>query len=110
MRVAEVQVPLAHRATGSDLRSQVHRVRQLAGVARALAVRQPWRQAAGRPDAQVTGQANQPPGKEKNPAAVALGSIKTEKKATAARINGKKGGRPSKCGRTLPPSCKAPAR
>ena len=58
MRVAEVQVPLAHRATGSDLRSQVHRVRQLAGVARALAVRQPWRQAAGRPDAQVTGQAD----------------------------------------------------
>jgi hypothetical protein len=58
MRVAEVQVPLAHRATGSDLRSQVHRVRQLAGVARALAVRQPWRQAAGRPDTQVTGQAD----------------------------------------------------
>jgi hypothetical protein len=58
MRVAEVQVPLAHRATGSDLRSQLHRVRQLAGVARALAVRQPWRQAPGRPDAQVTGQAD----------------------------------------------------
>lgn len=31
---------------------------------------------------------------KKNPAAVALGSIKTEKKARAARQNGKKGGRP----------------
>ena len=30
----------------------------------------------------------------KNPAAVALGSIKSEKKATASRENGKKGGRP----------------
>jgi len=32
----------------------------------------------------------------KNPAAVALGSIKTKKKAEAARKNGKKGGRPKK--------------
>lgn len=32
----------------------------------------------------------------KNPAAVALGSIKTKKKAQAARENGKKGGRPKK--------------
>ena len=47
MRIVEVEVPLAHRATGRDLGSQLHRVRQLAGVARALAVRQPWRQAAG---------------------------------------------------------------
>jgi len=46
MRVIEVQVPLAHRATGTDLASQVHRARQLAGVARAIAARQPWRQAA----------------------------------------------------------------
>ena len=42
MRIEEVQVPLAHRATGTDLRSQVHRARQLAGVARALVVRRPW--------------------------------------------------------------------
>jgi len=46
MRVIEVQVPLAHRATGNDLASQVHRARQLAGVARAIAARQPWRHAA----------------------------------------------------------------
>jgi hypothetical protein len=32
----------------------------------------------------------------KNPAAVILGSMKSPKKARAARINGKKGGRPSK--------------
>lgn len=32
----------------------------------------------------------------KNPAAVALGSIKTDKKAQASRENGKKGGRPIK--------------
>jgi hypothetical protein len=32
----------------------------------------------------------------KNKAAVALGKIKSEKKAKAARINGKKGGRPKK--------------
>lgn len=32
----------------------------------------------------------------KNPAAVALGSVKSEKKAAAARENGKKGGRPKK--------------
>jgi hypothetical protein len=35
-------------------------------------------------------------GKSKNPAAVALGSIKSKKKAAAARENGKKGGRPKK--------------
>ena len=40
MRVQEVEVPLAHRATGTDLRAQVHRARQFADVARALAVRQ----------------------------------------------------------------------
>jgi hypothetical protein len=36
----------------------------------------------------------------KNPAAVALGSIKSEKKTVAARENGKKGGRPKN---SLPP-------
>ena len=47
MRIVEVRVPLAHRATGRDMSSQVHRVRQLVGVARALAARQPWQRAAG---------------------------------------------------------------
>jgi hypothetical protein len=41
MRVTEVEVPLAHRATGTDWASQVHRARQFADVARALAVREP---------------------------------------------------------------------
>ena len=40
LRVAEVEVTLAHRATGTDWRAQVHRARQFADVARALAVRQ----------------------------------------------------------------------
>jgi len=56
MRIAEVQVPLAHRATGKDLSSQVHRARQLLGVARALAERQPWQHATARPDSQVAEQ------------------------------------------------------
>ena len=38
-RVAEVDVDLAHRATGTDLRSQLHRARQFADVAWALATR-----------------------------------------------------------------------
>ena len=41
MRIMEVEVPLAHRATGNDWRSQLHRAQQLAGVARALAAREP---------------------------------------------------------------------
>jgi glycosyltransferase involved in cell wall biosynthesis len=40
LRIEEVEVPLAHRATGSDWRSRAHRARQFADVARALAVRQ----------------------------------------------------------------------
>jgi glycosyltransferase involved in cell wall biosynthesis len=36
LRIIEVEVPLAHRATGTDLRSQVHRARQFADVAWAL--------------------------------------------------------------------------
>ncbi len=39
LRITEVQVDLAHRATGPGLRAQLHRARQFAGVARALAVR-----------------------------------------------------------------------
>jgi glycosyltransferase involved in cell wall biosynthesis len=39
LRIIEVEVPLAHRATGGDLKSQLHRARQFADVAWALA----WR-------------------------------------------------------------------
>jgi hypothetical protein len=39
LRVREVEVKLAHRATGTDWQAQVHRARQFADVARALAVR-----------------------------------------------------------------------
>src|SRR5580658_824900 len=39
MRVTEVEVELAHRATGTGLRAQLHRAHQLADVARALAAR-----------------------------------------------------------------------
>jgi Glycosyl transferase family 2 len=48
LRITEVEVPLAHRATGNDWRSQVHRARQLAGVALALAAREPGTQRARR--------------------------------------------------------------
>jgi glycosyltransferase involved in cell wall biosynthesis len=40
VRVTEVEVDLAHRASGTDWRAQLHRARQLADVAAALAVRQ----------------------------------------------------------------------
>jgi glycosyltransferase involved in cell wall biosynthesis len=39
LRIVEVEVPLAHRATGTDLRAQLHRARQFADVALALATR-----------------------------------------------------------------------
>jgi glycosyltransferase involved in cell wall biosynthesis len=39
LRIVEVEVPLAHRATGTDLRAQLHRARQFADVAWALATR-----------------------------------------------------------------------
>jgi glycosyltransferase involved in cell wall biosynthesis len=39
LRIAEVEVPLAHRATGTDLTAQLHRARQFADVAWALATR-----------------------------------------------------------------------
>jgi glycosyltransferase involved in cell wall biosynthesis len=47
MRVVEVEVPLEHRATGRDWRAQLHRARQFADVARALASRQPGTRAPG---------------------------------------------------------------
>lgn len=39
LRVAEIEVDLRHRATGSDLGAQMHRARQLRDVTRALAAR-----------------------------------------------------------------------
>jgi hypothetical protein len=39
LRITEVEVPLAHRATGTDLRAQLHRARQFADVAWALTTR-----------------------------------------------------------------------
>jgi glycosyltransferase involved in cell wall biosynthesis len=39
-RVVEVEVPLEHRATGTDWRAQVHRARQFTDVGRALAIRE----------------------------------------------------------------------
>ncbi|GAA0953000.1 glycosyltransferase family 2 protein [Nonomuraea longicatena] len=41
-RVSEVEVEMSHRATGSDLRSQLHRAGQLRDVALALALREPF--------------------------------------------------------------------
>ncbi|WP_093173049.1 glycosyltransferase family 2 protein [Sinosporangium album] len=40
-RVAEVEVDMAHRATGTDWRAQLHRAKQFRDVARALALREP---------------------------------------------------------------------
>jgi glycosyltransferase involved in cell wall biosynthesis len=40
-KITEVEVPLAHRATGTDLAAQLHRAAQLRDVARALVVREP---------------------------------------------------------------------
>src|SRR5271165_6617021 len=57
LRVAEVTVPLAHRATGRDLHSQLHRAHQLRDVARALAARKPWRHATGSGAQPASGQA-----------------------------------------------------
>jgi glycosyltransferase involved in cell wall biosynthesis len=39
MRILEVEVEMAHRATGTDLRAQLHRARQFTDVALALATR-----------------------------------------------------------------------
>ncbi|MEV5413569.1 glycosyltransferase [Thermopolyspora sp. NPDC052614] len=40
-RVVEIEVDMAHRATGTDWRAQLHRAKQFRDVARALAVREP---------------------------------------------------------------------
>ncbi|WP_336212518.1 glycosyltransferase family 2 protein [Nonomuraea sp. LPB2021202275-12-8] len=40
-RIAEVDVDMAHRATGTDWRAQLHRAKQLRDVALALATREP---------------------------------------------------------------------
>ncbi|MFC4014365.1 glycosyltransferase family 2 protein [Nonomuraea purpurea] len=40
-RIAEVEVDMSHRATGTDWRAQLHRAKQLRDVARALATRDP---------------------------------------------------------------------
>jgi len=39
LRIAEIEVDMAHRATGTDLASQLHRARQFVDVASALATR-----------------------------------------------------------------------
>jgi hypothetical protein len=41
LRITEVEVALSHRATGGDWRAQLHRLRQLIDVTRALAAREP---------------------------------------------------------------------
>jgi glycosyltransferase involved in cell wall biosynthesis len=46
MRITEVEVPLSHRATGHDWPAQLHRAREFADVARALAARRAGRGAA----------------------------------------------------------------
>jgi hypothetical protein len=51
MRITEVEVPMSHRATGNDWRAQLHRAHQLAGITRALAVREPARWRSRRPAA-----------------------------------------------------------
>jgi hypothetical protein len=53
MRVVEVEVPMAHRPTGSDWTAQVHRARQFTWVAWALAAREPRVQSAVRASQQA---------------------------------------------------------
>jgi glycosyltransferase involved in cell wall biosynthesis len=52
LRIAEVEVPMSHRATGNDLRSHLHRLAQLRDVLRALAVRA-WRRPPAGPSPAV---------------------------------------------------------
>jgi glycosyltransferase involved in cell wall biosynthesis len=47
LRISEVEVPLSHRATGRDLRAQLHRGRQFLDVARTLAARRAALRPAG---------------------------------------------------------------
>jgi hypothetical protein len=74
MRVVEVQVPLAHRATGRDFGSQLHRARQLADVARALAFRQPLRRARSLTSPPAAGASVQPPAGPGSPVAGQAGT------------------------------------
>lgn len=55
-RITEVEVALAHRATGTDWPAQLHRARQFRDVARALAVRDPA-VVGGRPSGRPSGRA-----------------------------------------------------
>ena len=51
LRIEEIEIELRHRATGTDLASQLHRAKQLRDVTRALAAREPcpvWSSASGR--------------------------------------------------------------
>ena len=61
MRITEVEVPLSHRATGNDWRSQLHRLHQLVDVSRALAVREPWVQRLRAPARSRGGRRGRPP-------------------------------------------------
>jgi len=59
MRITEVEVPLSHRATGRDWRAQLHRAREFADVARALAARRAGRGAGpGKQARQAAGPAS----------------------------------------------------
>ncbi len=59
LRVTEVEVPMAHRATGGDWRAQLHRARQFADVGWALAAREPSVQRALQKARQAATQARQ---------------------------------------------------
>jgi glycosyltransferase involved in cell wall biosynthesis len=67
LRITEVEVPLSHRATGTDLRSQLHRGHQFADVARALAARQPLLQPAGRARASTSPELEPRPARQADP-------------------------------------------
>jgi glycosyltransferase involved in cell wall biosynthesis len=60
LRITEVEVPLSHRATGNDWRAQLHRLRQLVDVSRALVAREP---AVGRLRSQARARLRRPTGR-----------------------------------------------